>query len=136
VVVEVTAREVVAVIPSTRKESDPMNSYFRTILTYCSHRSYMVYVQKLSNHLALLIPRTTSATALTIGNEDSAEKKAKDQNIFDIALPEQSDFLCAREPVVNHADAELCGKWKVTPSNKRLIIVPRKVVATLVSRGK
>jgi hypothetical protein len=48
-----------------------------------------------------------------LGNEDPLEKKAKDQDILDIALPEQSHFLCTREPMLNYADPELCGKWKV-----------------------
>jgi SNF2 family DNA or RNA helicase len=66
-------------------------------------RRYMMYVQKLSNHIAMMIPR----------NEDPPEKKAKDQQIIDVALPEQSTYLCKREPMLNYADAELCGKWKV-----------------------
>jgi len=63
----------------------------------------MVYIQKLSNHIALLIPR----------NEDGPEKKEKDQGVLDTALPELSHHLCTREPIANYADAELCGKWKV-----------------------
>ena len=47
------------------------------------------------------------------GNEDGPEKKAKDEEIIDIALPEKSQFLCTREPLLNYADSELCGKWKV-----------------------
>jgi DNA excision repair protein ERCC-6-like 2 len=43
------------------------------------------------------------------------KKKAKDQDILDTALPEQSYFLRTREPMLNYADAELCGKWKVHP---------------------
>jgi len=75
---------------------------------------YMMYVQKLSNHIALMIPSTLPQEALlTSGNEDGPEKKAKDQEIIDIALPEQSRYLCTREPMLNYADAELCGKWKV-----------------------
>jgi len=50
---------------------------------------------------------------LITGNEDGPEKKAKDQEIIDIALPEKSQFLCTREPLLNYADSELCGKWKV-----------------------
>jgi len=75
----------------------------------------MMYVQKLSNHIALMIPRmlTCYLAKLTEGNDDAPEKKEKDQDILDIALPEQSTFLCAREPMLNYADAELCGKWKV-----------------------
>ena len=65
-----------------------------------------------------------------IGNEDPPEKKEKDQFIIDTALPEQSYFLCHREPMLNYADAELCGKWKVRshplplwPSSSELLVV-------------
>jgi DNA excision repair protein ERCC-6-like 2 len=74
----------------------------------------MIYVQKLSNHIALIIPRNTPPGQSNIsGNEDALEKKAKDQEILETALPERAHFLCTREPVLNYADAELCGKWKV-----------------------
>src|SRR5271155_3223945 len=75
---------------------------------------YMKYVQKLSNHLALLIPRIhPSMKRLISGNEDPPDKKAKDLDILETALPDQSHFLRTREPMLNYADAELCGKWKV-----------------------
>ena len=32
---------------------------------------------------------------------------------METALPERSDSLRTREPILNYADAELCGKWKV-----------------------
>jgi DNA excision repair protein ERCC-6-like 2 len=74
----------------------------------------MMYVQKLSNHVALMIPRALPLDCcLTSGNEDPPDKKAKDQYILETALPEQAHFLCTREPMLNYADAELCGKWKV-----------------------
>jgi hypothetical protein len=50
---------------------------------------------------------------LISGNEDPPEKKAKDLEILETALPDQSYFLRTREPMLNYADAELCGKWKV-----------------------
>jgi hypothetical protein len=77
----------------------------------------MVYTQKLSNHLALIVPRNLGYTSLSdVGNEDSPDKKARDQDILDTALPDQSHFLCTREPMLNYADSELCGKWKVLPN--------------------
>jgi hypothetical protein len=73
-----------------------------------------------------------------VGNEDPLEKKAKDQDILDIALPEQSHFLCTREPMFNYADPELCGKWKVSSTNSMTtnFLGTRQVVTALVSRGK
>jgi SNF2 family DNA or RNA helicase len=50
---------------------------------------------------------------IDLGNEDSPEKKRKDQQIIEIAFPEQATYFCTREPMLNYADAELCGKWKV-----------------------
>ena len=68
-----------------------------------------------------------------VGNEDPPQKKAKDQFILETALPEQSRFLCTREPMLNCADSELCGKWKVAHISSALIIGTGKVIATLVS---
>ena len=79
-----------------------------------SDRRYMMCVQKLSNHLALLIPRIPlGKVCLISGNEDPPDKKAKDLDILETALPDRSYFLRTREPMLNYADAELCGKWKV-----------------------
>ena len=77
-------------------------------------------------------------TVLTLGNEDPSEKKAKDQDILETALPQQSHFLRTREPMLNYADSELCGKWKVLHPVVSFIDVlgSWKVAATLVSRGK
>src|SRR5579862_8663263 len=73
----------------------------------------MMYVQKLSNHIGLIIPRMAVNCITNSGNEDPIEKKEKDRDIMDVALPESSNYLCTREPLLNYADAELCGKWKV-----------------------
>jgi DNA excision repair protein ERCC-6-like 2 len=48
-----------------------------------------------------------------VGNDDPLEKKEKDTEILDLLLPGQAYFLSTREPMLNYADAELCGKWKV-----------------------
>lgn len=61
-------------------------------------------LQKLSNHLAILIPQ---------GN-DSNEKQEKDKEMLQIALPDQWEELYrSRDSIVNYANPEFCGKWKV-----------------------
>ncbi|KAJ5751739.1 DNA excision repair protein ERCC-6-like 2 [Penicillium odoratum] len=61
-------------------------------------------LQKLSNHLALLIPQ---------GN-DSKERQDKDRNMLELALPDQwEDLFRSRDSIMNYANPEFCGKWKV-----------------------
>ncbi|KAL4878392.1 P-loop containing nucleoside triphosphate hydrolase protein [Aspergillus karnatakaensis] len=61
-------------------------------------------LQKLSNHLAILIPQST----------DNFEKQEKDKEMLEIAVPDQWEKLYrTRDSLVNFADAEYCGKWKV-----------------------
>ncbi|KAL5341255.1 P-loop containing nucleoside triphosphate hydrolase protein [Aspergillus crustosus] len=61
-------------------------------------------LQKLSNHLAILIPQST----------DAFEKQEKDKEMLEIAVPDQWEKLYrTRDSLVNYADAEFCGKWKV-----------------------
>jgi SNF2 family DNA or RNA helicase len=61
-------------------------------------------LQKLSNHLAILIPQ---------GN-DSNEKQEKEKEMLQIALPDQwEDLYRSRDSIVNYANPEFCGKWKV-----------------------
>jgi superfamily II DNA or RNA helicase len=61
-------------------------------------------LQKLSNHLAILIPQ---------GN-DSREKQEKEKEMLQIALPDQwEDLYRSRDSIVNYANPEFCGKWKV-----------------------
>ncbi|OQD77881.1 hypothetical protein PENDEC_c002G03843 [Penicillium decumbens] len=61
-------------------------------------------LQKLSNHLAILIPQ---------GN-DSRERQEKDRDMLEIALPDQwEDLYRSRDSIVNYANPEFCGKWKV-----------------------
>jgi hypothetical protein len=50
-----------------------------------------------------------------VGNEDPLEKKMKDKEILEEALPDFHTLLTTREPLKNFADSELCGKWKVRP---------------------
>ena len=61
-------------------------------------------LQKLSNHLAILIPQ---------GN-DPREKQDKDRDMLEIALPDKWEELYrSRDSIVNYANPEFCGKWKV-----------------------
>lgn len=61
-------------------------------------------LQKLSNHLATLIPQ---------GN-DPQEKQDKDRDMLEIALPDKWEELYrSRDSIVNYANPEFCGKWKV-----------------------
>ncbi|KAL4954047.1 P-loop containing nucleoside triphosphate hydrolase protein [Aspergillus filifer] len=61
-------------------------------------------LQKLSNHLAILIPQNT----------DPIEKQEKDKDMLQIAVPDQWEKLYrTRDSIMNYADAEYCGKWKV-----------------------
>ncbi|KAJ5693146.1 DNA excision repair protein ERCC-6-like 2 [Penicillium macrosclerotiorum] len=61
-------------------------------------------LQKLSNHLAILIPQ---------GN-DPREKQEKEKEMLQIALPQQwEDLYRSRDSIVNYANPEFCGKWKV-----------------------
>ncbi|KAA8647367.1 hypothetical protein EYZ11_008550 [Aspergillus tanneri] len=61
-------------------------------------------LQKLSNHLAILIPQGV----------DSHEKQEKDKDMLEIAVPDQWEQLYrTRDSIVNYANPEFCGKWKV-----------------------
>ncbi|EEH42781.2 uncharacterized protein PADG_07601 [Paracoccidioides brasiliensis Pb18] len=61
-------------------------------------------LQKLSNHLAILIPQS----------QDPSEKQDKDLEMLQIALPDQWRQLYAtRDSILNYANHEFCGKWKV-----------------------
>ncbi|KKK21084.1 DNA excision repair protein [Aspergillus rambellii] len=61
-------------------------------------------LQKLSNHLAILIPQ----------GGDSYEKQEKDKEMLEIAVPGQWENLYrTRDSIVNYANPEFCGKWKV-----------------------
>lgn len=85
---------------------------------WCCHRivpgtstTWQAYVfpaiavlQKLSNHLAILIPQ---------GN-DPREKQEKEKEMLQIAVPGQWEELYrSRDSIVNYANPEFCGKWKV-----------------------
>ncbi|KAF2755117.1 hypothetical protein EJ05DRAFT_122949 [Pseudovirgaria hyperparasitica] len=64
----------------------------------------MMMLQKLSNHLALLLP--TSA--------DPAEKQAKDLEHLKDALPKDwKELYRQRDSIMNYASPTFCGKWRV-----------------------
>lgn len=61
-------------------------------------------LQKISNHLAILIPQ---------GN-DPRDKQEKEKEMLQIAVPEKWEELYrSRDSIVNYANPEFCGKWKV-----------------------
>lgn len=61
-------------------------------------------LQKLSNHLAILIPQPT----------DPQEKQGKDLEMLQIAVPDQwRELYRSRGSIMNFSNPEFCGKWKV-----------------------
>ncbi|KAI9672364.1 MAG: hypothetical protein M1817_003386 [Caeruleum heppii] len=61
-------------------------------------------LQKLSNHLAILIPQ----------GSESKEKQAKDLETLQLALPEQwRELYQHQDSILNFSKPEFCGKWKV-----------------------
>lgn len=61
-------------------------------------------LQKLSNHLAILIPQST----------DPKEKQNKDLEMLQIAVPDQwRELYKTRGSILNYSNPEFCGKWKV-----------------------
>ncbi|KAJ4299518.1 hypothetical protein N0V90_004763 [Kalmusia sp. IMI 367209] len=69
----------------------------------------MVTLQKLSNHLALLLPTST----------DKPEKQSKDEDNLQIACPDTwKDLLRIKDSILKQSQREFCGKWKVL---KRLL---------------
>ena len=61
-------------------------------------------LQKLSNHLALMIPQTT----------DPREKQERDIEMLQIMVPERWEELYRnRDSILSLSNPEFCGKWKV-----------------------
>jgi DNA excision repair protein ERCC-6-like 2 len=61
-------------------------------------------LQKLSNHLAILIPQ----------GQDPREKQDKDLEMLQLAVPDQwRELYQSRDSIINYANPEFCGKWKV-----------------------
>ncbi|KAF9690587.1 hypothetical protein EKO04_011339 [Ascochyta lentis] len=64
----------------------------------------MVTLQKLANHIALIVPSST----------DNKEKQAKDLQNLETACPETFQELWRnRDAILNQSQREFCGKWKV-----------------------
>ncbi|RAR02640.1 DNA repair and recombination protein RAD26 [Stemphylium lycopersici] len=64
----------------------------------------MVTLQKLANHLALILPLSTDAPA----------KQAKDTQTLELACPETfKDLFRIRDNILVQSQREFCGKWKV-----------------------
>lgn len=69
----------------------------------------MTTLQKLANHVAMLLPLTT----------DVQEKQAKDLENLQLALPNKwKELYRIRESILNLSQSEFCGKWRVL---KRLL---------------
>ncbi|MCJ1470100.1 hypothetical protein MMC07_008745 [Pseudocyphellaria aurata] len=61
-------------------------------------------LQKLSNHLAVLIPQSN----------DPKEKQDKDLEMLQIAVPDQwRELYRSRDSILNYTRSEFCGKWKI-----------------------
>ncbi|KAH8693776.1 putative DNA excision repair protein [Talaromyces proteolyticus] len=61
-------------------------------------------LRKLSNHLAILIPQGV----------DPKEKQEKDLEMLQIAVPDKwRELYRSRDSIINYANPEFCGKWKV-----------------------
>lgn len=64
----------------------------------------IAYLQKVSNHLATLIPQSN----------DANEKQSKDLDILQVAVPHDWRRLYdSRDSIMNYANPEFCGKWKI-----------------------
>lgn len=64
----------------------------------------IVNLQKLSNHLAILIPQSS----------DPKEKQDKDLEMLQIAVPDQwRDLYRNRDSIINYSNPEFCGKWNI-----------------------
>jgi len=69
----------------------------------------IVALQKIANHLALLLPVSTMPK----------EQQERDLETLQIALPDQwRDLHRVKDSIINFANQEFCGKWKVL---KRLL---------------
>lgn len=64
----------------------------------------IAHLQKLANHLAILIPQST----------DPKEKQDKDLEMLQVAVPDQWRRLYRnRDSILNYSNPEFCGKWKI-----------------------
>lgn len=64
----------------------------------------IMHLQKLANHLAILIPQST----------DTKDKQDKDLEMLQVAVPDQwHDLYRNRDSILNYSNPEFCGKWKI-----------------------
>lgn len=64
----------------------------------------MVTLQKLANHLALIVPQSS----------ETKDKQAKDIELLQTACPDLwKDLFRIRDSILNQSQREFCGKWKV-----------------------
>ena len=64
----------------------------------------MVNLQKLSNHLAMLIPQST----------EPKDKQDRDLEMLQIAVPDQWRTLYRnRDSILNYSNPDFCGKWRI-----------------------
>ncbi|KAL8654021.1 MAG: hypothetical protein Q9210_001762 [Variospora velana] len=64
----------------------------------------MQTLQKLSNHLAMLIPQST----------DPRDRQDKDLETLQTAVPDRwQDLYRNRDSILNYSNPEFCGKWKI-----------------------
>ncbi|KAJ5266651.1 DNA excision repair protein ERCC-6-like 2 [Penicillium angulare] len=107
------------IVESIKNSTDPCHCGSGKKQGWCCHKfvpgfehtPWQAYVfpaitvlQKLSNHLAILIPQ---------GN-DPRERQEKDKEMLQIAVPDGwEDLYRSRDSITNFANPEFCGKWKV-----------------------
>lgn len=64
----------------------------------------IMYLQHLSNHLAMLIP----------SSNDSKDKQAKDTELIQTAMPDSwARLVKTRDSILNYSNPAFCGKWRV-----------------------
>lgn len=64
----------------------------------------MMTLQKLSNHLAMLIPQST----------DPKDRQEKDLHNLQTAVPDHwQELYRNRDSILNYSNPEFCGKWKI-----------------------
>lgn len=105
------------VIQYIKTSADPCTCGSRKKSGWCCHttlpdgskwQSYIfpaiMNLQKLSNHLAVLIPQSG----------DPKEKQDKDLEMLQIAVPDQwRELYRTRDSILNYTKSEFCGKWKI-----------------------
>lgn len=106
-----------AIVEYIRRSSDPCECNSGKKRGYCCFKEIpghdkwqnhvfpcMLILQKIANHLALLLPTSC----------DAPVKQEKDLEALKAALPDQWKDLCRNKgSILNHSNRRFCGKWKV-----------------------